>query len=102
MQIFYVYIIASQRNGTLYIGVTSNLSRRIYEHKNKIKKGFAAKYDVSCLVYYEEFQFITDAITREKQLKLWKRDWKLRLIEKMNSQWRDLSVESLCEEDFKQ
>ena len=90
---YYVYILSSQTNGTLYIGVTNNLERRIYEHKNKIIKGFTEKYNVNSLVYYEQTNDIVSAITREKQIKKWKRKWKLELIEKENPQWKDLSLE---------
>ena len=90
MLIFYVYIICSQQNGTLYIGVTNDLTRRMYEHKNKLILGFTAKYSVHRLVYYEEFESIADAIRREKQLKNWKRIWKLQLIEQVNPTWKDL------------
>ena len=83
MKRYYVYILTSQYNGTLYIGVTSNLIKRIWEHKNKIVKGFASKYGVDKLVYFEEFQDITLAIHREKRLKEWKREWKLNLIEQV-------------------
>jgi len=83
-------IIASQRNGTLYIGVTNDLTRRIYEHKNDLIDGFTKKYKVHLLVYFEEFNDIDAAITREKQLKKWKRAWKLRLIESLNPEWDDL------------
>ena len=100
MKNMYVYIITSQKNGTLYVGVTSNLVRRMYEHQNKIIKGFSTKYDVSMLVYYEVFQSMISAIAREKQIKKWNRDWKLKLIENLNSKWKDLSKESLSEEDF--
>jgi putative endonuclease len=86
----YVYILASQRNGTLYIGVTANLARRIEEHKTKLLKGFTSKYGVDKLVYYEEYQDIGTAIQREKRLKEWPRKWKLRLIEKSNPYWHDL------------
>jgi len=86
----YVYILASQRNGTIYIGVTSDLVKRIYEHKNHLAKGFTDKYNVDKLVYYEQFDDIYSAISREKQLKPWKRKWKLDLIEKDNPEWRDL------------
>ena len=95
----YVYILASQFNGTLYIGVTANLARRIYEHKNSFIDGFASKYKIALLVYYEEFQSIDDAIKREKQLKKWNRAWKLELINKVNPQWKDLYFEDLAEED---
>jgi len=86
----YVYILASGRNGTLYIGVTSDLIQRIYQHKNDLSKGFTQKYAVHDLVFYETHERITDAIIREKQLKKWNRKWKLRLIEKFNPDWQDL------------
>ena len=85
-----VYILASQRNGTLYIGVTSDLIKRIWEHKNDLVEGFTQKYKVHQLVYFEQHQDMLTAITREKQLKKWNRDWKLALIEKSNPDWRDL------------
>ncbi len=87
---YYVYIVASKRNGTIYIGVTNNLVRRAYEHKEKVLPGFTQKYDVSMLVYYEMYGNINDAIYREKQLKKWNRAWKLRLIEKHNPKWINL------------
>lgn len=87
---FYVYIVASQRNGTLYIGVTSNLIKRIYEHKEGVIDGFTKKYKVNALVYYEQHENAEAAITREKQMKEWKRQWKLELIEKNNPEWDDL------------
>ena len=86
----FVYILASKRNGTLYIGITSNLVKRIYEHKKELVNGFARKYNVHMLVYYEVFDDMYDAITREKQLKKWKRLWKIELIEKSNQNWRDM------------
>ena len=86
----YVYILASQRNGTLYIGLTSDLIKRIWEHKNKFVPGFTEKYNVTMLVYYEIFHDITLAANREKRLKEWKRQWKIDLIEKMNPDWKDL------------
>lgn len=89
--IYYIYILASKKNGTLYIGVTNNLERRMYEHKNEVIKGFTKKYDVKNLVYYEETDDVSIAITREKQLKKWNREWKLKLIEKENPGWKDLS-----------
>jgi putative endonuclease len=85
-----VYILASKRNGTLYTGVTSNLPARIYQHKEKLTKGFTERYDVSHLVYYEIHSNAEQAITREKQIKTWKRDWKIKLIEEKNPTWDDL------------
>ena len=86
----WVYILASDRNGTLYIGVTSDLVKRIYEHKAKVVEGFTSKYDVQKLVYFEEAVEIEAAIVREKQLKKWNRAWKVRLIEERNPYWNDL------------
>lgn len=82
---------ASQRNGTLYIGITNNLERRVFEHKTGLIKGFTDKYKIHQLVYYEYFYNVHDAINREKQIKEWKRKWKLELIEKDNPDWKDLS-----------
>ena len=93
MKQYYVYIMASKRNGTLYIGVTNNLIRRVYEHKNNLIKGFTSKYGVHRLVYFESTSEVESAILREKQLKKWKREWKLELIEKMNPEWKDLYEE---------
>ncbi len=90
-----VYILASRPNGTLYIGVTSDLVKRTWEHKNDLVEGFTKKYGVHDLVYYEPHPDMTGAITREKQLKKWKRDWKRQLIEEANPEWRDLSVDIL-------
>ena len=87
---FYVYILASKRNGTLYIGVTSDLVQRIWQHKNKMVKGFTKKYNVDRLVCYETHSNVESAITREKQMKKWRRAWKIRLIEGENSDWNDL------------
>lgn len=87
---FYVYIVASKRNGTLYIGLTSNLEQRVRQHKTKIYTGFTAKYEVSQLVHFEEYQSFEDAYLREKRMKKWKRAWKINLIEKNNPYWRDL------------
>jgi putative endonuclease len=86
---------ASKRNGTLYIGVTSDLVKRVYEHKTGATHGFTEKYRVHNLVYYEMHGTIIDAITREKRLKLWKRQWKVRLIEEVNPDWIDLSQDIL-------
>ena len=85
-----VYILASERNGTLYIGVTSNLVQRIWQHKNDVVEGFTEKYAVHSLVYFELLDGMPNAITREKQLKKWNRAWKLALIEKQNPTWQDL------------
>jgi putative endonuclease len=85
-----VYILASQKNGTLYIGVTSDLVKRVWEHKNNLVEGFTNKYNVHLLVWYEIHETMETAITREKALKYWKRDWKLKLIEKDNPRWQDL------------
>jgi putative endonuclease len=90
MKEYYVYMLASKRNGTLYTGVTNDLIRRVYEHKNKLIKGFTKKYNVHQLVYYEVASDIESAINREKQLKNWRRKWKLALIEKANPTWEDL------------
>jgi len=87
---FCVYIVANKRNGALYIGVTSDLLRRIWQHKHKEVAGFTARYGVDRLVYYETRESAASAIQREKQLKKWSRCWKLRLIEEMNPNWRDL------------
>ncbi len=84
-----VYILASKRNGTLYIGVTSDLVKRIWEHKNKMVKGFTERYDVHQLVWYEMHESMESAIQREKRLKEWKRAWKMELIEKTNPDWQD-------------
>jgi putative endonuclease len=92
-KLYYVYILASQRNGTLYIGVTNDLMRRMYEHKNKLKKGFTKKYNVTLLVHFEETDDISAAITREKEIKGWLRIKKIKLIEEENPEWEDLSAE---------
>ena len=85
-----LYILASHKNGTLYIGVTSNLVKRIYEHKNSLAEGFTKTYGVHLLVYYEVHQTMEDAIVREKQMKKWKREYKINLIEEENLSWDDL------------
>lgn len=87
----YLYILASARNGTLYIGVTSDIGRRVWEHREGLVEGFTKRYGVKTLVYYEAFEGIADAIHREKQLKKWNRAWKLELIESSNPNWNDLS-----------
>ena len=86
----YVYILASRRNGTLYTGVTNDVARRVWEHKHDLIEGFTREYQVHRLVYYEWHRDIRNAIVREKQIKKWKRAWKIRLIEGMNPEWRDL------------
>ena len=86
----YIYIIANKSNSTIYIGVTSDLVKRLYEHKNKLVDGFTKKYNINKLVYYEIYDDINEAIKREKQLKSFKREWKNALIEKDNKDWVDL------------
>ena len=88
-----VYILANQRNGTLYVGVTSDLVKRVYEHKHDLVEGFSKRYGVHRLVWYELHVMMESAIEREKQVKKWNRAWKLRLIEETNSEWRDLYEE---------
>ncbi len=90
MNQYYLYILASKRNGTLYTGITNNLVRRINEHKTKSIPGFSQKYNVSMLVYFETYNDIHDAITREKRIKKWRRKWKISLIEQLNPDWKDL------------
>ncbi|MCK4940965.1 GIY-YIG nuclease family protein [candidate division WOR-3 bacterium] len=90
---YYVYILASKKNGTLYIGVTSNLIKRIWEHKNTLVDGFTKKYNVKNLMYYEQYCDPQNAIKREKRLKKYNRKWKLELIEKHNPEWKDLYYE---------
>lgn len=90
MRNYYGYILASRRNGTLYIGVTNNIIRRVFEHKEKLNNCFTKRYNVVKLVYYEIFEDINEAILREKRLKKWNRAWKLVLIEKDNHYWKDL------------
>jgi len=85
-----VYILASQRNGTLYVGVTSDLARRVWEHKEGTMEGFTKDYGVHNLVFYEFHETMNDALTRERRIKKWRRQWKLDLIEQNNPQWRDL------------
>lgn len=88
---YYVYLLTNKRNGTLYIGLTNNLERRIYEHKNKLIEGFTNKYGLNKLVYMESYQYVQDAILREKRMKKWKRQWKINLIEEDNPHWNDLA-----------
>ncbi len=91
----YVYILASKRNGTLYIGITTDLVKRIWEHKQGCIDGFTKKYNVKHLVWYEQHESIESAIKREKALKEWQRKWKLRIIEELNPKWQDL-YDSIC------
>lgn len=90
---YYVYILSNLKHGTLYIGVTNDLKRRVFEHKSKLVKGFTSKYGLDRLIYCEKFQQINNAIKREKQLKNWNRQWKIDLIEKENQEWNDLSID---------
>lgn len=90
MKKYHVYIMASKRNGTLYIGVTSNFARRVYEHKNGMHDGFTKKYKVKSLVYYEGHADKKSTQVREEQMKKWNRQWKMRLIDRFNPQWKDL------------
>jgi putative endonuclease len=90
---FFVYILASKRNETLYVGVTNNLARRLSEHKAKLVPGFTRKYEIDQLVYFEAFDSILEARAREHSLKRWRRAWKIALIEKLNPDWRDLTDE---------
>lgn len=92
---YYIYILSNKYNNVLYIGVTNNLIRRIYEHKNKLVDGFTKKYSVDKLVYYESIMDVNIAITREKQLKNWRREKKLSLINKDNPEWKDL-YDEIC------
>ena len=89
MKNYYVYILSSKRNGTLYTGVTSNLVKKVYEHRNELVEGFTKQYRVYNLIWYEMHESAESAINREKQIKKWKRDWKLKLIEKENHNWTD-------------
>ena len=87
---YFVYILASKRNGTLYVGVTNDLALRMTEHKAKLIPGFTRQYDVTLLVYFETYESVLEARSREHTLKRWRRSWKLKLIEELNPDWRDL------------
>ena len=87
---YYVYILASKKNGTLYVGVTNDLKERVYQHKNNLVEGFTKRYRVYSLVYFESTNDVRSAIQREKNLKAWQRAWKIRLIEETNPDWKDL------------
>jgi putative endonuclease len=93
---FYVYIMAKGRNSTFYTGVTSDLPKRIWEHKNEVAEGFTKEHGIKTLVYYEIFDDAENAIKREKRLKKWNRPWKMRVIEEMNPEWKDL-YETICQ-----
>ena len=93
MKTYYVYILASRKDGTLYIGMTNDLLRRVEQHRQHLIPGFTAKYGVTTLVYYEAGNDVNAVIAREKQLKKWSREWKIELIERENSTWRDLYPE---------
>jgi putative endonuclease len=86
----HVYLMASRKDGTLYLGVTRDLVRRVYEHRAKVMKGFTSRYDVDRLVWFETYDDPVTAISREKEIKKWRREWKIQLIEESNSDWRDL------------
>jgi len=86
----YVYILASKRNGTLYVGMTTDLIKRVWEHKNNAVRGFTSRYQVYRLVYYEVIEDLDEAVLRERRIKKWLRRWKLELIEKNNPYWKDL------------
>ena len=90
MNLYYVYILANKINGPIYIGVTNDLISRVYYHKNNLVDGFTRKYHIHNLVYYEAYNDVSEAITREKRMKKWKREWKIELIEKNNPAWEDL------------
>ena len=92
---YYVYILASRKDGATYVGITNDLVRRVYEHRTKAVRGFASKYNISRLVWFEVYDDPISAISREKELKKWKRSWKIRLIESQNPNWDDL-YESIC------
>jgi len=90
---YYVYILTNYKNKSIYIGVTDNLERRVYEHKNKSIEGFSKRYKLKKLVYLEEFKYIREALSREKQLKNWHREWKINLIKNLNPEFLDLARE---------
>jgi putative endonuclease len=92
-RIFYVYILTSRRNGTLYVGVTNDIARRVYEHREGIIRGFTDRYGVKTLVWYEAYPRALEAVDAEKRIKRWRRMWKLELIERNNPQWRDLYLD---------
>jgi putative endonuclease len=93
---FYVYILTRKRNSTFYVGLTSNLPQRIWQHKNKVADGFTKQHDIRMLVYYEVYDVYENAAKREKRLKRWPRAWKMKIIEEMNPDWKDL-YEDICQ-----
>jgi putative endonuclease len=93
MKNYYVYILASKKNGTLYIGFTDNLIKRVWQHKNKVVEGFTKKYGVNKLVYFETSDCRDSVLQREKQIKKWNRAWKIRMIQETNPDWKDLYLE---------
>jgi putative endonuclease len=93
MKDFYVYILTNKNNKVMYVGMTNNLTRRLYEHKNKLIAGFSKKYNTNKLVYFEQTNDVNSAITREKEIKGWRREKKNRLVESLNAEWKDLSEE---------
>ena len=93
---FYVYMMASQKNGTIYVGVTSDLKKRVWQHKNNVVEGFTEKYDVHDFVWYEHHENAESAITKEKRMKDWRRDWKVKRIVEMNPDWKDL-YDDICQ-----
>lgn len=95
MKSYYVYILTNWNNKVMYVGITNNLIRRIYEHKNKLVKGFTEKYNVSKLVYFEETRDVIAAISREKEIKKWRREKKDQLVNRVNPTWKDLNLEGL-------
>ncbi|MEP9410892.1 MAG: GIY-YIG nuclease family protein [Candidatus Brocadia sp.] len=95
MKSYYVYILTNWNNKVMYVGITNNLIRRVYEHKNKLVKGFTEKYNVNKLVYFEEIRDVIAAIAREKEIKKWRREKKDQLVNRMNPAWKDLSMEGL-------
>jgi len=95
MREYYVYILASKRNGTLYVGMTEDIAKRVIRHKGRQANEFTAKYDVLKLVYYERHKSLEEAVKREKQVKKWNRRWKIRIIEQLNPKWEDLFSETI-------
>ena len=99
---YFVYVLGNKKDGVLYVGVTNDLKKRVFEHKNKrYKNSFSARYNVDKLIYFEEYRYINEARKREKNMKKWKRQWKIDLIEKTNIDWKDLSIEWLKEDKKK-